>query len=125
MPPNALSYFLSGHRNSNTLTTWAPTYTPGSNQFEFEHFDHVGTLGSVQRDGVVQARRLFRRQPQCVVSLDLTPSPDSGTVGCQERTGGCCLESLGLGSTPCHAARCGQRQSLARYLLSGEQSQMP
>src|SRR5436309_10039104 len=24
-------------------------------------------------DGVVQARRLFRRQPQCVVSLDLTP----------------------------------------------------
>src|SRR3989442_11897346 len=56
---------------------------------------------------------------------DLTPSPDSGTVGCQERTGGCCLESLGLGSTPWHAARCGQRQSLARYLLSGEQRQMP
>jgi len=39
---------------------------------------------------VPQARRLIRRQPQRLVSPYLTPSPDSGTVGCQERTGGCC-----------------------------------
>ena len=32
------------------------------------------------------------------------------------------MEAMRPGTTPCHAARCGERQSLARYLLIGDQS---
>jgi hypothetical protein len=47
---------------------------------------------------------------------DLTPSPDSGTVGCQERTGDCCMEGPGLDTKPCHASRCAPAASLAQCL---------
>ena len=45
--------------------------------------------------------------------------PDSGIVGFQERDRRLGHGEPGLCTKPCHAARCGHRQSLAQYLLIG------